>query len=95
MPKSVIKSVSITTEQAKYIEENPPLSLSNILQTGIENIKANRKHFEDKIRLLNARNEILQQKLFESNEFITEKGLWEDFKKSVLEKEKRSREWGI
>jgi len=49
MPKSVIKSVSITTEQAKYIEENPPLSLSNILQTGIENIKANRKHFEYKV----------------------------------------------
>ena len=81
MAKSVIKSVSISKEQEEYVNQFPELSLSNILQSGIEQIKQNRKHFEEKIRILNARNEVLQQKLFESNEFITDRGLWEEFRK--------------
>ncbi len=86
MGKSVIKSVSISREQEEYLQKYPKLSLSSILQTGIEQIKINRKCFEDQIRVLENRLNVLQQKLFDSNEFITDKGLWEEFKNVVDKK---------
>jgi len=81
MANFVIKTISITREQQEYLDKFPELKLSSITQAAIQQIIANRQCFEDRIKVLENRNKLLQDKLFKSTDFIAERGLMEEYGK--------------
>ena len=71
----------MSEEDSEYLKNNPVLSASKIFQSALDTIRQNRKQTEEEIKVLNTRNEILTKKLTSANEFINEKGLWEEWRK--------------
>jgi len=81
-------SVSITDEQMGFLDDNPTLSPSHLLQGTIENIKNTLK---SNPQLIEANKTItrlgkvidrIQEDLLKSTDFINSKGLWEEFIKN-------------
>lgn len=68
-----VHSISINNELEKFLEENPALSLSKILQAALYNIKDQTEHQKIKIKVLENKCMQLQQKLYEANEALAEK----------------------
>ena len=70
MAKNVINSVSYPIEMQKFLEQNPELSLSKIVQSKIIEIMENRKMNAHEIEMLEKRLDHMQKKLWEANEEI-------------------------
>lgn len=73
MGKSFIKSVSITEEMFLFLEEHPEISLSTIVQSKLLSIMDFQKPSDIQIRQT-------KQRLAKALQFISDKGLYEDFK---------------
>lgn len=74
MGKSIIKSVSITDEQADFLDENKEISLSSIIQNRLIEIMEYQKKCTGCLKLTNF--ERFNKKL---TQFISERGLMDDF----------------
>lgn len=70
MSNFIIKSVSLPQLLADYVDKNPPLSLSKLLQSKIIEVMNNQRHFQEHIKRLEIRNELFEKKLWEANETI-------------------------
>jgi len=65
-----IKTLSIPEDLEKFLEENPDLSPSKMLQSKIIEIKENRRlNFEELAKVMKQRN-FIERKLQEANEEI-------------------------
>ena len=80
MSNFVIKSVSIPMDMATFLDNNPDLSLSKIIQQRLKEIINQKALYENKNRVLENRLQVLGQKLYEANEEI------ERLKNTPLEK---------
>jgi hypothetical protein len=81
-----VKAVSITEELAQFLEENPNLSPSKILQTAIEEIRASYINTDDMkghMLELHKRIEFLQERLQKYSKFLEERGLTEEILKVI------------
>lgn len=70
MGQNVIKSVSIPLELAEFLDKNPELSLSKIVQARLLEIKDQKAIYENRVKVYENKMHILQQKLIEANEEI-------------------------
>jgi len=82
-------NISIPVSMSEFLEENPTIKPSSVFQSAIENIQNSIKHNPQlieankenaKLRLWGQR---IQEDLQKATEFITIKGLWEEFEKNV------------
>lgn len=82
-------SVSIPEEQFSFLEENPNLSPSKVLQTGIENIQNSIKHNPQLVESLKVNQNLqkairkFQVELINATAFIEKKGLWGEFNEGL------------
>lgn len=70
MGQNVIKSVSIPQDLADFLDRNPELSLSKIVQSKLIEIMQTKTAYENRIRVYENKMHVLQTKLFEANEEI-------------------------
>ena len=70
MSKTIINTVSYPKEMQVFLDENPDLSLSKIVQAGIIQIRANRKHNFEEIEKFKRVNAELQKRLLEATDYI-------------------------
>lgn len=75
MGNSVIKTISISTDLQKFLDENPDIPLSKITQKAILDIKENKELFNAQLRREKVLNEKLFKALNEAREFIASKNL--------------------
>lgn len=69
MDKTIVKSVSYPRSMQKFLDENPELSLSKMVQAKIIEIMNNRKIYFEEIGRLKKQNKFLQEKIL----FLQEK----------------------
>lgn len=65
-----VKTLSIPQELADFLEQNPDLSPSKILQSKIIEIKENRRLNQSEIQKLERRLKFMESKLWEANDRI-------------------------
>lgn len=68
MTQNVIKSVSMPVELAEFLDRNPELSLSKIVQVRLIEIKEAKVQFESRLKVYENKMRVLQEKLMEANE---------------------------
>lgn len=84
MPAKTI-SVSIPEDQMVFLDENPTLKPSQLLQVKINEVQMNMRHnpqlieANKNIAQLQKLREKLQAELQHATEFITIKGMWEEY----------------
>lgn len=87
---SIQLNISVPSEMKDFLDENSGLSPSKIFQTAVENIQNSIKHNP---QMLEANKEIsqlrkwgqsIQQDLQKATEFITIKGLWDEYEKNFF-----------
>jgi len=82
-------NISIPEDMDGFLTENPSLSPSKIFQSAIENIQNSIKHnpqlleANKTIAQLQKKCEKLNEFLQKATEFITIKGLWDEFQKQA------------
>ncbi len=67
-----ILSISVSEEDFAYLKEDGYLKPSHIFRMALKNIRENRRQDIDTIKLLQNKNKILQEKLFEAQGKINE-----------------------
>lgn len=74
---------TVSAEQRKFLDDNPDLSASAILQRGIEENIENSRVSAKKLQELTRRIEFLQSTVSRQRDFLEAKGLMDEF---ILEK---------
>jgi len=63
-----ILTISIPQEDMEYLNDNPLLSPSKIFQVALNNLREQRKNFDEEIKRLQHANRVLQNKLLEATD---------------------------
>lgn len=77
-------SISLPIEIAEWFDKNDYISLSKITQASLNNIRVQREEIEKELLKLKKNQNNLINSLTQANQFITDKGLWEEFIKIKL-----------
>ena len=70
MGVNVIKSVSIPLELAEFLDKNPELSLSKIIQARLIEMKEQKTIYDNRLKIYENKLSILSRELYEANETI-------------------------
>lgn len=70
MAINVIKSVSIPEELAQFLDKNPELSLSKIVQARLIEMKEQKTIYENRLKVYENKLGIVTRELFAANEEI-------------------------
>lgn len=70
MGVNVIKSVSIPLELAEFLDKNPELSLSKIIQARLIELKEQKTIYENRLKIYETKLSRLSQELYAANETI-------------------------
>lgn len=70
MAINVIKSVSIPEELAQFLDKNPELSLSKIVQARLIEMKEQKTIYENRLRVYENKLGVVTRELFAANEEI-------------------------
>jgi len=72
MPKTINKTLSIPIELQQFLNENPDLSASKMLQSKIIEVRENRRIRFEEIARKDKQIKILQDKLWDANEKVAQ-----------------------
>ena len=86
MAKNVINSVSYPKEMQKFLDENPDLSLSKIVQSKIIEIQNTRQIYTDEFLRKDKHIRILQRKLLDATDEIERLKFSKDVFNNKIEK---------
>jgi hypothetical protein len=70
MAINVIKSVSIPEELAQFLDKNPELSLSKIVQARLIEMKEQKTIYENRLKVYENKLGVVTRELFAANEEI-------------------------
>jgi len=78
---SKVYTISLPEQLSNFIQDNPELSLSKITQVAIQRIIEDHKFSETELIRSEKARQKLQEELMKATEFITIKGMWDDYVK--------------
>lgn len=63
-------TISMSEEDYIYLGKDSMLSPSKIFQVALHNIRENRKNWDEQIKMLRMKCEVMQKKIFELNDVL-------------------------